>query len=721
MNWLHYLAEANLYLGVFYLAYCVFLNKETYYQLNRVYLIFSCIISFILPVLQISTLRSLPKTESFSMVYVAPPPPPMSPVAIVAVEQPYQLTLTDVLWYGYMLGAAILLLVLAIRLYNLLRIVRIQKYVEQGSYKLIYIKDSQSAFSFFNYLFIGTDAPGVDTIIKHELVHIHQKHSADIIFLEILKIINWFNPFIYLLQNSLKTVHEYIADEQTAIFETDALAYSSFLVNNAYGISGPSITQPFSTYHLLKKRIIMLNQQRSGNLARLKYLVAVPICAGLLCASTLGFSKTYGWVDLAPKHITQQPKRVPPPPPMPPKSNSTKGTETEPQPVGGIQEFYKFMGKNMRYPKEMFDKNVQGTVIVQFMVETDGSLSDIKAVRGPGYGAEEESVRVIGLSPKWIPGKLNGKVARLQYTMPVKFTLGAIAPASNKPKTDQVKFPPPIVVADAPKGYEELRSYLAKLGYPEHIKNALNGSVLVGYTINDDHKISNIKLIRGAGNGFDEVAINHLNTYPGTIADEPGEHALNIIFFTPGYHLPFVNQAVKSTPGYSGELFIRVPPPPPIAPPKHKTDQVKFPPPIVKPKTDQVKFPPPIVKPDKLPKFAQKYFAAFADLRSYLMKTIRYTKEAKEQNISKQVTTTFNIDADGLIKDARISYNSSEYFDEAILKALNAYTEKIAVKADTYSLVFQFNIFKKNEHKFSPPVVLTPGLAGVINITVIGD
>jgi beta-lactamase regulating signal transducer with metallopeptidase domain len=133
------------------------------------------------------------------------------------------------------------------------------------------------------------------------LVHIRQKHSLGIVFIEVIKIINWFNPIIYLLQISLKTVHEYIADKQTAAQEKDVLSYSSFLVDNAYGLNGRSITHSFFNFNLLKKRIIMLNQQRSGNLARLKYRAAVPICAGMLCASTLAFSKNYAFIDLAPK------------------------------------------------------------------------------------------------------------------------------------------------------------------------------------------------------------------------------------------------------------------------------------------------------------------------------------------------------------------------------------------------------------------------------------
>jgi hypothetical protein len=303
MNWLHYLAEANIYLGVFYLAYCVFLTKETHYQLNRGYLLFSCIISFVLPVLQVGALKPA-EPVAVSTSYIVPQDyiPAYKTTATVTpiVIEEHHLTLQDYLWYAYIIGAGILLIVLIIKLYTLFKLMRNAQRIKQDKYKLVYLPETDVAFSFFNYLFIGNNAPGANTIITHELVHIRQRHSLDIIFLEFLKVVSWFNPFIYLLQNSLKTVHEYIADEQTATSENDALTYSTFLVNNAYGAGGSSITHSFFNYNLLKKRIIMLNQQRSGSTTRLKYLLALPLCAGLLCVSTLAFSKTYGWVDIDP-------------------------------------------------------------------------------------------------------------------------------------------------------------------------------------------------------------------------------------------------------------------------------------------------------------------------------------------------------------------------------------------------------------------------------------
>jgi len=317
MNWLYYLAEANIYLGVFYLAYCLVLNKETHYTFNRVYLLFVCTIAFVLPLIQLDFLKPTVYINTGASIDI--------PVA----EK--RLSWQSGLLYSYLTGVIIFAVQFMVKLYQLQKLARLKPAYSNDDYTLICLEGSTTAFSFFRYLFIGTDAAEPEMIKRHELVHIRQKHSADVLALELLKIINWFNPAVYFLQNSLRSVHEYIADEQTSLAAADTTAYSSFLVNNAYGISGPSFTHSFFNYNLLKKRIIMLHQKRSGNLARLKYLIALPLCAGLLCESTLGFSKTYGFINIgrtATVLVTDTlPKKLPPPPPPAPPAKPRKGAK----------------------------------------------------------------------------------------------------------------------------------------------------------------------------------------------------------------------------------------------------------------------------------------------------------------------------------------------------------------------------------------------------------
>ena len=411
MNWLHYLVEANLYLAIFYSVYYLFLSRETHYTLNRVYLLLSSVVSFVIPVIQLGILK--PAEQPFAAAnYVHKASGILAkPIQITLIAPQY--TWEDYLFFGYLAGSAVLLLMLLFRFYQLFRLTRANKKAVDAAYNLVYLDDTNTAFSFFNFLFIGTKTEGIDTIIKHELVHIRQKHSADIVFIEVLKIINWFNPFIYLLQFSLKALHEYIADEQTAASETDALTYSSFLVQNAYGLSGTTITHSFFNYNLLKKRIIMLNQKRSGNLARLKYLLAVPICGGLLCASTLSFSKDYGWVDIAPMHKIDTPKVIdvkllpPPPPPAPPLKPAFTGLS-------------KYLGKHLLYPAKAHDNHLGGNIMAKFYLNSDHKISDVKIVKGIGNGFDEEVVSVLKSYPLTINDKTG---SHPYYTINVNFSL----------------------------------------------------------------------------------------------------------------------------------------------------------------------------------------------------------------------------------------------------------------------------------------------------------
>jgi periplasmic protein TonB len=98
--------------------------------------------------------------------------------------------------------------------------------------------------------------------------------------------------------------------------------------------------------------------------------------------------------------------------------------EFEPTPIGGMEKFYSFLGNKIKYPNAAKESGTQGRVVLTFIVEKDGSLTDIKAVRDPGNGLADEAIRVLKLSPKWKPGSQNGRTVRVQYTIPVNFSLG---------------------------------------------------------------------------------------------------------------------------------------------------------------------------------------------------------------------------------------------------------------------------------------------------------
>ena len=97
--------------------------------------------------------------------------------------------------------------------------------------------------------------------------------------------------------------------------------------------------------------------------------------------------------------------------------------ETMPMFRGGEQKLMEFIGNNVVYPKEAIEAGIEGRVFVEFYIEKDGTVCDAKVLRGIGYGCDEEALRVIGLMPKWSPGKQRGKAVRVRYTLPINFKL----------------------------------------------------------------------------------------------------------------------------------------------------------------------------------------------------------------------------------------------------------------------------------------------------------
>lgn len=333
MNGLYYLLEANLYLAVFYGFYRLFLHNETFYTLNRYYLIAATVLAFTFPLLQLGYLYNLIGLQTYT-----------DPVQKPATETNMQSGFSpDLIVYAYIAVSAVFLGVFFVNLYHI--ILRVVQNPKLRIDNVIYVElpGSETAFSFFNLLFINPVASNKNTIIRHELVHIHQKHSADILFFEMVRILGWFNPITYLLQKEIKLLHEYIADDVT----TNAVQkheYAMFLIQNSFGVAPNQLSNQIFNQSILKMRINMLNKERSAGRARLRLLLVLPLVGGMLCASTMAFTKDYATVDLYPKEyrsiravdqdtlqkgtatakksVTVKP--VPPPPPAPPAPPAAK-------------------------------------------------------------------------------------------------------------------------------------------------------------------------------------------------------------------------------------------------------------------------------------------------------------------------------------------------------------------------------------------------------------
>ncbi|WP_316833384.1 M56 family metallopeptidase [Pedobacter nutrimenti] len=317
MNSLYYLLEANVYLVLFYAFYLLLLKKETFYTLNRYYLLSSSLISFVLPLLQISHLHQwISGQENLPITHI---PTPENNTSY------YWDGFSQLLILTYLIAVSLLSLQLLIKLIALARLALSSK--KQHYNELIYIelKNSDAAFSFFNLLFMHPSAPNKEIIVEHEMVHIRQRHSLDILLFELIQILCWFNPVAWFLKKEIKLIHEYIADDLTTRFAIQKHDYALFLIQNSFGNPVNQLTNQIFNPSILKRRITMLDKEKSGFRSRFKFLLALPIAGGMLCCSTLAFSKEYALIDLSPQKpaVQQQDstkksthhKQVQPPPP----------------------------------------------------------------------------------------------------------------------------------------------------------------------------------------------------------------------------------------------------------------------------------------------------------------------------------------------------------------------------------------------------------------------
>ncbi len=297
MNWLYYLLEANLYLILFYGFYKLFLQKETFYAVNRYFLILCTMASFIFPLLKIGYFNQA-RPNFILEEDLIQHQDKLYDIQQITEPQSNLFNLPQLLLTIYGLAILVLLIKTIIGLFKIIKILKSSTRKTENGITIVELKNSKFAFSFFNLLFIDPQLPQRNIIIKHEMAHIQQKHSYDIVFFELIQIINWFNPVIYLFKTEIRTIHEYLADEETIEKNIEKYDYAIFLIQNSQGINVVQLTNQMFSTSILKKRINMLNQKKSGKWSRLRFLLALPLVMGIVSLSTMAFKKDYGIVDL---------------------------------------------------------------------------------------------------------------------------------------------------------------------------------------------------------------------------------------------------------------------------------------------------------------------------------------------------------------------------------------------------------------------------------------
>lgn len=263
--------------------------------------------------------------------------------------------------------------------------------------------------------------PCLHEVLLHERTHVRQWHSVDVLIGEVACILCWFNPFAWILRRELRVNLEFLADQSVVDKGHDARTYQYHLLALTYQGSVATLSNNFNVLPL-KQRIKMMNKQRSKSIGRIKYLLLLPVCALLFMMSSAPVSAQqvkksiihedgsittmYGDKEVEIKKAGEDFYMV---------------VDEMPEFPGGMQALSEFLQANVKYPDAAKQAGTSGRVTAQFVVDKDGTCQDFKVLRGVSPELDAEALRVLGLMPKWNPGKVDGQPVRVRYTVPITF------------------------------------------------------------------------------------------------------------------------------------------------------------------------------------------------------------------------------------------------------------------------------------------------------------
>ena len=384
----------------------------------------------------------------------------------------------------YAAGVLFFLVRLGIGLMRNIRLGKREHTVLEDGNRLVLHDGSYAPFSWMHTIVVSREdyAANGPMILAHEREHIRLGHSWDVLLCQLCCTFQWFNPAAWLLKRELQAVHEYEADEAMLRSGTDARHYQMKLIETALGARFNSIANNFTNCST-KKRILMMLKKQTSPWARLKVLYVLPIAAVVLFAASCNNPKEEAEaLDTQGPNLEMQSLNEPliivdykemsaeefknlnsddidhievlkseaavsqwgskgangvivvtTKKAIAAKAEESNGSDTQqevfqvvekmPEFEGGVENMMKFLQQNIKYPEEAKKSGTQGRVIVQFVVEKDGSVTDAKVVRSVSPELDAEALRVVKSMPKWIPGEQRGEKVRVQFTLPVMFKM----------------------------------------------------------------------------------------------------------------------------------------------------------------------------------------------------------------------------------------------------------------------------------------------------------
>ena len=576
--------------AVLWVVYRLLFRNSNRLLFNRFFLLTSMLLALAMPLLGLLSGTELPQMATLkqnmfggmmlSEVIVTPDGQPVLPeVTVTTNTTPSRFSLWQVVGGIYLIGVGVMTLLFLFKLGKLVALIIRSPKRKMSGCTAVFTGREQGSFSFFRYAFFPNENVDPD-IMRHEMSHISHHHSWDILFAEVMMILQWFNPFIYLYKKELQSLHEYQADRDVVATGVDKRNYMMLILQQCTAVDFSGMSNNFSLI-LTKKRIKMITRNEKAKGLWWRLLATLPVLAILMIANTKVTAqeqKADENADLALNGNTNSRRELV----ADVTSNDSvfqtikedlyqtlkdksvndsvfQIVDEMPEFPGGTDALMQFVASGINYPEDAVKEGKEGRVFVSFVVEKDGLVSNVKVLRGVCYSIDEEAARVVRGMPRWKPGMKDGKPARVSYQIPIMFKLDetkdedkttvktVVAGDENKGascRTSRATFSgnPPFdkmkpnedgvyqIVEEMPSfpgGEQKLMEYVAKnLTYPQEARDkGIDGRVFIGMVIEKDGSVSNVKVLRGIGGGCDEEAVRVINSMPkwkpGKIKGEP--------------------------------------------------------------------------------------------------------------------------------------------------------------------------------------------------------
>lgn len=398
-----YIIQVSIYSLVMWLLYVTFLRNKAMHAFNRAYLLAAVILPIVLPfaVLPEVWLQQIGLSSTISYTL-----PEMLVSSGVSMRSTTGFSWASIFIYSYIAVATVLFVVQIIKLQKLLVVIRKSEKEQQGNYILLKNTDYGPG-SWGKYIFLpGSEQD--EAIIAHEYAHIKYKHTADILFLSLMQIVFWPNIFISFIRKELIQVHEFQADSSVDMNGDD---YSKLLLSSVFSTCTLPLSHSF-IIHPIKRRIMMLQNKHRPNRA-LRVLTILSLVA-FVGAATAFQSCEQKQAEV--QVITQKEM-----------SKLTKMPECEVP----LVEFYM---QEVKYPKEAKEQNIEGKVVVKFVVNENGEAVSIAvATKDANPVLAQAALDAMKKMPSWTPGEINGAPVSVEMYMPFVFKMDKAENGGNPP------------------------------------------------------------------------------------------------------------------------------------------------------------------------------------------------------------------------------------------------------------------------------------------------